>query len=116
VKIKPPGAVVVPVARLGVLASSQRIAASKPEKRMKSLSILACVLFLGGCSEAPVIDSATTGHSATTGYRSSFNGYRYQLYQFGPTSVDDPRMRQPSFYMDGDDSVPWLKALPQNNR
>jgi hypothetical protein len=74
---------------------------------MKSLSIIACVLLLGGCSEAPVVDTSTTG------YGSSFNGYRYQLE---PTSIDDPRMRQPSFYMDGDDSVPWLKAVPQNNR
>lgn len=51
-------------------------------------------------------------HSSSTGY-SSFNGY---TYQYAPTSINDPRMRQPSFYMDGEDSVPWLKALPQNNR
>jgi hypothetical protein len=74
---------------------------------MKSLSILACALLLGACSEVPVM------HSSSSGYSSSFNGYRYQ---FGPTSIDDPRMRQPSFYMDGDDSIPWLKAVPQNNR
>jgi len=77
---------------------------------MRSLSILACVLFLGACSEAPVM------HSSSTGYSSSFNGYSYQ-YQSGPTSIDDPRMRQPSFDMDGDDSVPWMKAaVPQTNR
>jgi hypothetical protein len=74
---------------------------------MKSLSILASVLLLGACSEAPVM------HSSSTGYSSSFNGYSYQ---FGPTSIDDPRMRHPSFYMDGDDSIPWLKAVPQTNR
>jgi hypothetical protein len=80
---------------------------------MKSLSILTCVLLLGACSEAPVMASAPVTHSSSTGYSSSFNGYGYQ---FGPTSIDDPRMRHTSFYMDGDDSIPWLKALPQNNR
>jgi len=74
---------------------------------MKSLSTLACVLLLGACSEAPVMHSSS-------GYGSSFNGYSYQ---YGPTSIDDPRLKQPSFYMDGDDSIPWMKAaVPQTNR
>jgi hypothetical protein len=75
---------------------------------MKLSSMLVCVLLLGACSEAPVTHSSSTGT-----YGSSFNGYSYQP---GPTSIDDPRMRQPGFYMDGDDSIPWLKAVPQSNR
>lgn len=69
---------------------------------MKLFSILACALLLGACSEAPVT------HGSSMGYSSSFNGYNYQ---YRPTSMDDPR-----FYMDEDDSIPWLKAVPQNNR
>jgi hypothetical protein len=75
---------------------------------MKSLSILACVLLLGACSSAPVVQSSWSD------YGSSYSGDN-SLY--GPTSIDDPRMRHPAFYMDGDDSIPWLKAVPQyNNR
>jgi len=73
---------------------------------MKSLPIVAWALFLGACSEAPVMRSSFD-------YSSSFNGYTYQS---APTSIDDPRMRQPSFYMDGNDSIPWLKVVPQSNR
>lgn len=72
---------------------------------MKSLSILAFVLFLGACSETPVAQSSF-------GYSSSFSGYGYRL---DPMSIDDPRMKQPSFYMDGEDSIPWLNAVPQSN-
>lgn len=75
---------------------------------MKSLWILCCALLLNACSEAPVT------HSSSSGSSSSFNGYGYQ---YGPTSVDDPRLKQPSFYMDESDSIPWLNnAVPYSNR
>jgi hypothetical protein len=92
----------------------------QPERRMKSISILACALLLGACSEAPVMHSSFNDDSRSFyGYNRSFNGdgspFYGTSYQFGPTSISDPRMRQPSFYMDGEDSIPWLKAVPQTN-
>ena len=68
---------------------------------MKLLSILALASLLCACSATPTVHS-------------SMNGYSYSS---GPTSADDPRLRQPRFYMDDEgDSMPWLKDAPRNNR
>ena len=68
---------------------------------MKLLSIFAFASLLCACSATPVVHN-------------SFNGYSYSS---GPTSADDPRLRQPRFYMDDEgDSMPWLKDAPRTNR
>jgi len=68
---------------------------------MKLLWILACTWLLCACSASPVVHS-------------SVNGYGYSS---APTRENDPRLRQPRFYMDDEgDSMPWLKDVPQTNR
>jgi hypothetical protein len=68
---------------------------------MKTLLIVgfACLLCCA-CSSAPVMHT-------------SINGYGYSA---GPTSIDDPRLRELHFYMDESDTPSWLKATPQSNR
>ena len=70
------------------------------ESRMKAFLILGCTCLLCACSAAPVMHT-------------SINGYTYSS---DPTSANDPRLRQPHFYMDESNSLPWLKAEPQANR
>ena len=87
---------------------------------MKSLSILACALLLGACSGAPVMhssfnDDSRSFYGISRSFGSDSNSYYGTGYQLGPTSISDPRMRQRSYYMDGDDSIPWLNAVPQTN-
>jgi hypothetical protein len=53
------------------------------------------VLLLGACSSAPVLST-------------SINGYRYAP---APTSLDDPRLSSPRFYMD-DDKSPVTQHYP----
>jgi len=67
---------------------------------MKVLLILGCTCLLCACSAAPVMHT-------------SVNGYGYSS---DPTSANDPRLRQPRFYMDESDSPSWLKEEPQTNR
>ena len=71
-----------------------------PENFMKSLALFACVWLLSSCSSAPVMQT-------------SVNGYGFSS---APTSASDPRLRQPRFYMDERDSMPWLNAAPRNNQ
>jgi hypothetical protein len=70
------------------------------ESFMKALLIVGLTCLLCACSAAPVMHT-------------SINGYSYSS---GPTSIDDPRMLEPHFYMDESDTPAWLKAAPQSNR
>jgi hypothetical protein len=68
---------------------------------MKPLLIVTAALLLCSCSAVPVMHT-------------SINGYGYSS---APTSISDPRMRSPQFYMDESDSPPWLRAdAPRNNK
>jgi hypothetical protein len=71
------------------------------ESNMKAVLILGFACLLCACSAAPVMHT-------------SINGYTYSS---GPTSANDPRMRDPHFYMDESSESPaWMKAAPQTNR
>jgi hypothetical protein len=70
---------------------------------MKSLLACAAALLLSACASAPQV------HSEFASPRSP--------YASGPTSANDPRLRQPQFYMDESDGLPaWTRAAPLTNR
>lgn len=60
---------------------------------MKTIAGVLSVLLLCSCAAAPTL-------------RTSFNG---NAYSSGPTSIDDPRLRSPQFYMN-DDGPPVERA------
>jgi hypothetical protein len=55
---------------------------------MKTLLSVLSVLLLCACAAAPSLHTSVNGSAFTS----------------GPTSVDDPRLRSPQFYMDDDKS------------
>jgi len=68
---------------------------------MKFLLALAAVSLLCSCASAPQMHA-------------EFSGMPYGL---GPTSANDPRLREPRFYEDeGDDLPAWTHAAPLSNR
>jgi hypothetical protein len=43
--------------------------------------------------------------------------YSGSFYMSGPTSINDPRMHSPQFYMDDADGLPaWTRAVPASNQ
>ena len=67
---------------------------------MKALLIVGLTCLLCACSSAPVMHT-------------SINGYGYSP---GPTSINDPRMLEPRFYMDEGDLPAWVRADRPGNR
>lgn len=56
---------------------------------MKALLIAVVLLSLCACSSVPTMHTSVHGGSFTT----------------GPTSIDDPRLRSPEYYMDDDNPM-----------
>ncbi len=54
---------------------------------MKTMLCVISVLLLCSCATAPSLQTSYNGHS----------------FASGPTSLDDPRLRSPQYYMDDDD-------------
>lgn len=67
---------------------------------MKTLALLALLALLSACAGSPVV-------------RSSFNGVNYTS---PPTSFQDPRMLQRSFYLDDADGGWWTHATTPGTR
>ena len=73
---------------------------------MRFLLVVACVSLLCSCAAGPQIHAGFS--------QAGFSGASYGL---GPTSANDPRLREPRFYMDAGDDLPaWTHAAPQSNR
>lgn len=70
---------------------------------MKSirLTLVLSATLLTACASVPVIST-------------SYGGMRYAG---PPTSLDDTRLRHPTYYRDEDDDMPWLRYdSPRSNR
>jgi hypothetical protein len=65
---------------------------------MKTLLSVLSLLLLCSCAAAPTLHTSVNGNT----------------FASGPTSIDDPRLRSPQFYMDDDKSpVPQTGSPPQ---
>ena len=67
---------------------------------MKAMLGAVLVVLLCSCAGAPVMTGST---------QSSVNG---TTFTSGPTSVDDPRLRSPQFYMNDDNSPVAQRVAP----
>ena len=67
---------------------------------MKTLFSVMSVLLLCSCAAAPTLQTTLYGNT----------------YRSGPTSIDDPRLRAPQFYMDDDKSPVEPAGAPQSFR
>ena len=71
------------------------------EFAMKYLLLIAAVLLLCSCASAPQLHTSFAGAPNA----------------IGPTSANDPRLRDKRFYMDDGDGLPaWTRAAPLTNR
>ena len=71
------------------------------EFAMKSLLAIAAISLLCSCASAPQLHTSFAGAP----------------YATGPTSANDPRLRDKRFYMDdGDDLPAWTRVAPLSNR
>jgi len=64
---------------------------------MKSCFVVAAVLLLSACASGP------------PQFHAQFSGASEWM---GPTSIDDPRLMNPRFYMDDDNLPAWTRAAP----
>jgi len=68
---------------------------------MKHLACAICALLLAACSSMPAVQMS---YGDGTGP------------QLDPTNPNDPRYHQRAFYVDGDSTPAWMKAVPHNNQ
>jgi len=66
---------------------------------MKTMLFAISVLLLCSCATAPSLQTSFNGHS----------------FASGPTSLDDPRLRGPQYYMDDDRSPVLPGGVPQSS-
>lgn len=78
-------------------------------KMLKGLLGSSLLLLLSACG--------TTSQFQTRSYDPTYGRVYGTALSLGPASASDPRLLDPHFYMDGDETPRWLLMMtPQSNR